>query len=392
MLQKYSKDQQLKDSFVRPLNELTGLPNIAYCSAEFAQFERDHVLSKSWFCIANEAQLARAGWAHPVDILGLPLVVVKDKTNVVRVFHNVCSHRGMRLVDEARGVGSIIACRYHGWCYSTAGDLKSTPHIAGEGEHLDERFCKVSNGLKSVRSHIFAGMIFVNLSGDAEDFSTFISPVLEHWSEIDFKRYSHGGADSVWEITLITNWKLAQENHVDGYHLPFVHPDLHRYSPLRNHYPLLLEGSASGQGSTSQNHADDIGVDQLPMNPDLSEPWHQGKAEFLSVFPNIMMAVHADHLWTVQLIPVAENITVERMDLCYFKEGATDEKYAELRRNNRDRMLAIFEEDRAMVEGMQKGRQSPAFNGGSLSPTMDQPAHCFIRIVAKAVLNAIGKE
>ncbi|MFT5506301.1 MAG: choline monooxygenase, partial [Gammaproteobacteria bacterium] len=63
--------------------------------------------------------------------------------------------------------------------------------------------------------------------------------------------------------------------------------------------------------------------------------------------------------------------------------------YTNLRANNRDRMLEIFEEDRDMVEGMQRGRKSPAFNGGALSPSMDQPAHCFNRIVAKAVVDAL---
>lgn len=314
--------------------------------------------------------------------------MVRDQQSNIRVFHNICSHRGIKLVEEAREIRNVISCRYHGWCYRADGQLSGTPHIKGEGVHEDENFDKSLHGLKEVRTHIFAGMIFVNISGDAEDFADFIRPVTEHWHEFDFTRWTHGGADSFWEITLDCNWKFAQENHVDGYHLPCVHPDLNSYSPLRNHYPLVIEGCAAGQGTKEQAHAGAIGEGRLPVDADLSEPWLKGQSEFLSVFPNIMMGVHSDHVWVVQLIPQAADKTVERMDLYYFADGATDDKYAELRRNNRDRMLAIFEEDRDMVEGMQRGRKSPVFEGGAFAPAMDQPAHCFSRIVAQAVVDA----
>ena len=377
------------DSFRQPLENLTGLPNLAYNSSAFARFERDQVLAKTWFCIATLAQLSDAGWVHPVDIIDLPLLVVRDRDNSIRVFHNVCSHRGMKLVEQPGPIKRLITCRYHGWCYSTSGELKATPHINGEGVHSDDNFDNTLHGLQEVRSHIFAGMILINIDGQAPDFVSFIEPVTSHWHEFDFDAYAHGGSDSFWEIELQGNWKFAQENHVDGYHLPFVHPDLNSYSPLRDHRPLLIEGSASGQVSLGQHHAGAIGETRLPYNPHLSQPFQQGRAEFLSIFPNIMMGVHADHVWTVQLIPLSECKTFERMDLYYFGDGATSPVYQDLRRKNRDRMLDIFEEDRDMIEGMQRGRQSPAFRGGALAPGMDQPAHCFNRIVAKAVVDAL---
>jgi choline monooxygenase len=377
------------DTFRQPLENLTGLPNLAYNSSAYAKFERDQVLAKTWFCIATLAQLSRDGWVHPVDIIDLPLLVVRDRDNTIRVFHNVCSHRGMKLVEHPGPIKRLITCRYHGWCYSPSGELKATPHINGEGVHSDDNFNNALHGLQEVRSHIFAGMIFVNIDGQAPDFDSFIEPVTRHWHEFDFATYAHGGSDSCWELELRGNWKFAQENHVDGYHLPFVHPDLNSYSPLRDHRPLLIEGSASGQVSLGQHHAGAIGETQLPYNSHLSKPFQEGRAEFLSIFPNIMMGVHADHVWTVHLIPLSECRTFERMDLYYFGDGATSPVYKDLRSRNRDRMLDIFEEDRDMIEGMQRGRQSPAFKGGALAPGMDQPAHCFNRIVAKAVIDAL---
>ncbi len=386
-----STDTFSRDDFLGPVESLTGLPNLAYTSRAFARFERDRVLAKTWVCIAHTSELRADGWQHPVDFGGIPLLVMRDRNATTRVFHNVCSHRGLQLVTEPGPNRGLIRCPYHSWCYAADGSLKNTPHIAGEGAHRDPAFDPAAHGLKPVRHAVFAGMIFVNLSADAPDFARFIKPVTAHWSQFDFDLYAPGGDDSWWRIELAGNWKFAQENHVDGYHLPSVHPGLHAYSPLGQHYPLQIEGSAAGQGSSCQDHASDIGEQRLPLNPNLGQDWQSGRAEFLSVFPNVMIGIQADHFWTVYLLPDAPDRCVERMHISYFGNAAASPQYAGLRRANRDRMLQIFEEDRAMVEGMQRGRQSPAFAGGALAPAMDGPAHCFNRIAAEAVLQALDR-
>lgn len=80
------------------------------------------------------------------------------------------------------------------------------------------------------------------------------------------------------------------------------------------------------------------------------------------------------------------------MDLYYLKEGATSTSFEKQRRNNRDRMLKIFEEDQHVVEGMHRGRMSPAFTGGVFTPAMDKPAHCFNRWIATAVQDALKND
>lgn len=379
------------EMFSGPLTRMTGLPNEAYVSDTFAGFERDEILATTWTCIGIAAYLKLDGWVQPVDLLGLPLLIVRDRDGTIRVFHNVCSHRGVKLVEEAGASNGIITCRYHGWCYGGNGALRATPHVKGEGHHEDPRFDPSQHGLREIRSHIFADLIFVNISGDAADFEHFIKPVTDQWSAFDFSAYRHGGENSSWRLDLDCNWKLAQENNVDGYHLPFIHPGLNSYSPLRDHYPLLVEGRASGQGSIGQLHAGEIGDKILPCNPALGEDWQAGRAEFLSIFPNVMMGVHADHIWVVMVLPVAADRTTEIMDLYYFGDGADDPDLEPQRRNNRDRMLEIYVEDKDVVEGMQRGRQSPAFTGGAFSPEMDQPAHCFNRWMAEEIAKACAR-
>ena len=41
-----------------------------------------------------------------------------------------------------------------------------------------------------------------------------------------------------------------------------------------------------------------------------------------------------------------------------------------------------------MVEGMQRGRASPAYKGGVLSPALERTTHCFYRWVARKMMGA----
>lgn len=375
--------------FDGPLERMTGLPSVAYTSPDFATLERDAVLTRTWTCIGNASHLKQPGWMIPVDLHGLPLLIVRERDDTIRVFHNVCSHRGLKLVEAPGPTKGTITCRYHGWCYTTSGKLRATPHIGGEGVHEDSKIDRSLHGLREVRTNLFADLIFANISGDAPSFADFIRPVKDLWRDFDFSRYRHGGDSSSWHMSLASNWKLAQENHVDGYHLPFVHPGLNSYSPLRNHYPLVLEGTASGQGSKAQAHAGEIGETALPKNPALGEDWQKGRAEFLSIFPNVMMGVQADHVWVAYLLPAGTDQTEEFMDLYYFDDGAIDPAFESLRKSNCDRMYEIFVEDRDIVEGMHRGRLSPAFGGGVFAPEMDQPAHAFNKWMAIAVQKAM---
>ena len=105
-----------------------------------------------------------------------------------------------------------------------------------------------------------------------------------------------------------------------------------------------------------------------------------------------MFGVHADHLCTVCLIPETASKTREIYEIYYAREESLGEDYAGLREVNRKQWLRIFEEDRFVVEGMQRGRASPAFAGGAFSPVMDTPTHCFHKWAATAMRTALARE
>ena len=120
---------------LRPIGAATGLPNVAYTSEAYFRHERDAVIGRTWAGIAFTDTIPDRPFAQPIEFMGLPLLVTRDRHGALRVFHNVCSHRGMKLVAEPTEVRGLITCRYHCWSYATNGDLKATPHIGGVDQH-----------------------------------------------------------------------------------------------------------------------------------------------------------------------------------------------------------------------------------------------------------------
>lgn len=372
------------DAVRQPLAQAQGMPNAVYDDPALFEFERDHILGKTWAGLAFESELPKKGYAKPVDFMGLPLLLMRNKSGEINVFHNVCSHRGMILFTEETAIVGAVRCPYHSWTYDLEGNLKGTPHIGGVGVHKVEGFDCSEHNLRSVRSARWNGIVFINLSADAPEFTDFIAPLEARWAAFTGKgglsqlRVAPSGSNL--ELTVKANWKLAVENYCEAYHLPWVHPGLNSYSPLDQHYNIVLNQDMSGQGSLNYSFADVAGA-ALPQFAD----WPQEKirhAEYISLYPNVLLGVQADHFFSIILQPQANNQTLEKLELSYVGEDACSEAFAA----NREAVLAgwrtVFEEDIFAVEGMQNGRKSPAFAGGVFSPVLDDPTHHFHRWVA----------
>ncbi|PWQ92579.1 aromatic ring-hydroxylating oxygenase subunit alpha [Leucothrix pacifica] len=376
--------QSVLDDVRRPIEQAHGMPNQAYDDPNYFEFERDHVMAKTWAGLCFNSELPCNGYAKPIEFMGLPLVVVRDKVGDIKVFHNVCSHRGMILVNEEKEVGALLRCPYHSWSYELNGNLKSTPHIGGINQNTAEGFSCEGNGLKPVRSNIWMGIIFINLSGDAIPFEDFITPLQTRWEaftgEGEFDRLSPAKTGSHAQLTVNCNWKLAIENYCEAYHLPWVHPGLNSYSPLDQHYNLYVNEYGSGQGSYSYTLADVAGT-KLPQFTQW--PKQQiSQAEYVSLYPNILLGIQADHAFAIILQPMANNLTIEKLELSYIDDAAFSDQHEKNRLAVLASWVEVFKEDIFAVESMQKGRRSPGYQGGVFSPVMDGPTHHFHQWVA----------
>ncbi len=364
-----------------------GLPNACYTSTKMYELERDQIMIKTWVAVAFGSDVANPGDAFPVSFMGIPLLIVRNKEQQLKVFHNVCSHRGMTLVNEPTRLRTVIRCPYHSWSYDLSGDLISTPLIGGTGKNHCDGFSPDEHGLRSVRFTEWLGIIFVNLSGDGPSFAEFIAPVQARWNDLwgnsGGEQFAPAESGSKMQLDVKCNWKLAVENYCEAYHLPWVHPALNDYSPLQQHFNIYDDPDMAGQGTY---HYDLPLADgkTLPKVPD----WNTKRirhAEYLSLYPNALLGVQADHAFAVIVVPYGPAKSRERLQIVYAHEAA-GETFAD----SREEVLAswdkIFSEDIHAVEGMQQGRHSPAYDGGILTPIQDLPTKNFHTWVARQYL------
>ena len=368
------------------INEANGLPNECYLSDEYFKIEREKVFFNNWIVVGVSSSVPEVGDAKPFNLMGIPLLILRDKNNKIRVFHNVCSHRGMILVKEECKLKNTIRCPYHSWSYNFNGELIATPHVGGMNIHETEGFIKSKSNLKEISTHVWMDLIFINVNKNKKDFEESIDPLEKQWSKFiskeDQKLIRHARDFGYFNMEVKSNWKLAIENYCESYHLPWVHPELNRVSNLKDHYHIEdLAETFSGQGSNKYSQQFD-GNKKLLTFPNWPKDLYQN-SEYVSLFPNVMLGIHVDHFYAFWLEPLSNNNTREHFEMYYVgDESASSDEYKEIRKKNFAFWQEVMNEDVAAIEGMQKGRSSPAYNGGNFSPVMDTPTLMFHKWVA----------
>jgi len=377
--------QQGLERVLKPITEARGLPNELYTLPEAFAEERDQIFSKTWTCIGFQSDVANSGDARPLSLAGMPLLMLRQRTGEISVFHNVCRHRGFRLVQEPCNLRGSIVCPYHSWTYNLAGELKGTPSIGGSGVNELDNFNRAEFGLYPVRSHVWMNMVFVDMSGTAPEFLDYIQPLLQRWlpfwGDDGVQAFQKPVSDSGFELELNTNWKFAVENYCESYHLPWIHPGLNSYSRLEDHYHIMHGDLFAGQGSNVYAFCEQAGI-ELPSLP----AWPQDKsgvAEYIALYPNVLLGLQKDHAYGIVIEALSATTTRERIEIWYTGDAIDGEQYAAARETVRDGWKDVFVEDIIAVEGLQQGRNSPAYDGGKFSSVMDNPTHHFHQWVAR---------
>ena len=368
----------------KPITSATGLPNICYIDDAFYRYEQTTLFRPNWVAIGFGKDVPEPGWVKPLELAGVPLLITRTPAGQINVFQNVCRHRGMILVDSHRKLRGPITCPYHAWAYDLDGALRKTPHIGGPDNNSHAAVPHCDYPLIKVRAHLWMDVIFVNLDGSAPPFEVAHADLIARWHEFN-RDWHHSGADSSFALTVKCNWKLAVENYCESYHLPFVHPGLNSYSRLEDHYDIMDARNYAGQGSHVYTPQISDDGRQFPAIDGLSEKWRTG-AEYVALFPNLLLGVHRDHMFAIILRPEGPDRTTEQVEIYYADPAASGPDFAAMRQTNTRLWHDIFIEDIGVVEGMQKGRHADGYDGGKFSPVMDGPTHHFHHWVATVLM------
>jgi len=370
----------------KPIEKAQGLPNECYTSEKYMMIERERVFQDKWTVIGIGSSVPNPGDALPYNLLGIPLIILRDKERKIRVFHNVCSHRGHKLLDKPCSLKNLLRCPYHSWSYDLEGKLVATPHIGGLNIHESEKFEKSKSNLKEVRSKIWMDIIFININNNEIEFDEYVRPLEDRWlkfiSKDDQNSLIYSRDYGYFNLDVKSNWKFAIENYCESYHLPWIHPELNKVSNISDHYHIQgLPNRYAGQGSNKY---------EQPLKGNKSfanfSNWPKEfskNSEYIALFPNVMIGLHIDHFYVFWLEPISVNETKEHLAMYYVgEESANGKEFENMRKENSRFWKGVMSEDIKAIEGMQEGRSSPSYNGGNFSPIMDNPTHQFHKWVA----------
>ena len=369
-----------------------GLPAAAFIDEQHFAEEMRLLMGRHWVCLGFEHDVARAGDLYPLVFAGMPLLMVRDNAGELRVFHNVCSHRGAVLVDEPKCGAARITCPYHRWMYGLDGALEHTHHVGGFRVHVTPEADPSQLGLAPIATRVWNGYVFVDLSGEAGSFDDYIRPTADRMAPVDFDIIRHDRAfDATFELQ--SNWKIIVENFVESYHVPQVHPELQKFNPMSAHFQILGGAAYAGQGGTAYGSADNAAPmpgDDLPLMDTLvAQPFSY---ESLYVFPNLILAPVQNMMFSIVVYPVSAGVTVERIAFFFYTDESLTEQHREGRQAVAEAILQVNNEDIAIVESCQRGRHSPAFTGGVFVRNQEATSLLVQRMFAGRLLEQLGAE
>ena len=188
-----------------------------YTSEAVFDLDMQAIFAGHWIFVAVEPEVPEPGDCVTVDFGRNSILLLRGDDMAVRGFHNVCRHRGARLIDErATTIGNIV-CRYHGWTYNEEGALILADHM-GAG------FDRNCHGLKKVHVRSIAGLIFICLAerppADIETLAAVMEPYIAPHDLANCK-VAHS-----YDLLEEGNWKLTMENNRECYHCEVNHPQL----------------------------------------------------------------------------------------------------------------------------------------------------------------------
>jgi phenylpropionate dioxygenase-like ring-hydroxylating dioxygenase large terminal subunit len=319
-------------------DELWREPVENYRSQQRFQAEMERVLRRSFAAFCPSAALAEPGSFIAREAAGTPIVVVRGRDGVVRAFHNVCRHRGMRIAADS-GCTNAFVCPYHGWTYELDGRLRHVPHAEGF-PGLD----KQDHGLAPLRALESNGMVFVSQAPTGPQAALAGLPEL-----IGKSQRLYATSARVTEA----NWKIVLEGFLEGYHIRVTHPET--FFPYGFDNLNVIEHVGPHSRVTYPFRR----IQKLAAVPP-DERQVMGFVTFVyHIFPNALITMLSNHTNLLVLEP----LSVERTNVvAYSLTNWTGDQAEALEAATRDATFTEIgaSEDRAVVSAIQRGVGSNA--------------------------------
>ncbi|GAA0295762.1 aromatic ring-hydroxylating dioxygenase subunit alpha [Sphingomonas oligophenolica] len=369
------------------------VPAKPYYDPAYFELERSAVFLRSWIQIGHACELPEPGSfiRRELEFANASLLIVRGRDGQLRAFHNVCTHRGTQLVEEAAGRRSTFSCPYHRWTFGSDGALLSAPDFESFG------LAKADCALPQVSLDSCGGLLFVNFDSDAQPLREWLG---DYAAMLEQMPIAQATTFTEYSYDIAANWKLTYDNFQENYHLRFIHPRSggagvggdnpfgypasmgfngpHRTQRIwTNPEPAVkpFQGAAFGRGFRA---AAARGLLNLPYGRD-----------YLAFFPNLFVIGTPTQPFSHTVYPIAADRSRGVVRLYWVGEDANaSERFA------REYALAslrdIHSEDISIIEAGQRGLSSGALSHIHFQSMEALCRHLYLAVDERVTAHAQG--
>ncbi len=333
------------------------IPARLYTDPVYHALEQEKIFGRAWQLVGHVGQLREGGNFLTANVAGESVVIVRDG-ETLRGFHNICLHRAGP-VAQGCGKRQTLQCRYHGWTYRLNGELLRAPEMETAANFTPE-----SMQLMPVQVATWGPLVLVNLDLKAQPFAHFLEDITERAARFDVTTMCYVGRKS-W--TVACNWKVYVDNYLEGYHIPLVHPTLHKeldydqYQVELHRYYSLQHAPIRPVAGGDRKYQPSAAADE---------------AQYYWIFPNLMLNIYQGQMQTNAVIPRGPDaceVVFEWFAHAPPADVATDSQWTRLMAFSDE----IQAEDIEICEQVQQNLRSRSYDRGRYSPTRENGVHHF---------------
>jgi phenylpropionate dioxygenase-like ring-hydroxylating dioxygenase large terminal subunit len=321
-----------------------GLEGACYFSEAFSKQEKELLFNKTWQFVGHESALPEIGDYFTVSFLGENLFIIRTEANTLKAFHNVCTHRGAKIL-EGKGNCNKIRCPYHAWIFDLSGQLK--------GMHRSQHFSmldKSTASLAAITLESWRGLIFINLDPACESLMDYLAGFPAHLEE-----YEHNWEDlreiDRWSYDEPVNWKFFIENYSEYYHLTTIHAQSLKLFDAKS---IVAEATGLHHKIRMAYAEQDSVRDHQIFAGEPAKYSCQG-----IIFPNLMVNTAKDNVSVFKLIPLSPTST--RFEVIIYQTKQQQQLFPYDLEKFRAEFDSVLQEDFSGVRLLQASVHSKAY-------------------------------
>lgn len=350
------------------LHKARHLPGYLYASDEIFRKEKEVYFHSDWLFVGREEQFPKPGDYQARRIVDRPVLLVRDRDGGIGAFHNMCLHRG---VEIAAGSGNtrFFACPYHGWTYDLQGQLKGAAYMK-EAEGFDPASCR----LPRIHLENWRGNLFLSFAERPRPFAEAMQEFENDFAALHTERCRLA---DITRIELNCNWKFVHENLMDFYHVGVLHA-----KSFGAHFSWT-----SDNVFLKPNGGITIRYKAAPSTPEGKTLF--GKAPWLEeeeysfactgfMPPNMTLFGRIDCVKIMIAWPIGTDRCEFLIHTLFPEPFFADPAFEEKLKTYMDFQMVIYEEDRSMIESMQRAMSLPNYDPGRMS-VLEKPIHHFLK-------------